>query len=194
MLPAQFIFVSIVSSLIGDISYILSIIKGHTKPNLVSWFIWALAPLLGFFFAIKAGAGISALPIFLAGFGPLFIIVVAMFTKNALWKITPFDIYCGILSIIALIIYLFTHNLELSILFAILSDALAFIPTYKKGWNFPKSESSPVYSFSILTNAIGLMIIKDWSFTIYSFGTYFVIANLVMVLILYRKKIFRKIV
>ena len=191
MLPEQFIFIAVCVSLFGDFLYIKSIIKGYAKPNLVSWLIWALAPFLGYFFAIKAGGGLSLLPIFLAGFGPLLIIATALLTKNAFWKITTFDIFCGLFSVLALILYVFTHNLSISILFAILSDALAGLPTYKKGWNFPESESSPAYSFSIFTNAIGLMIVKNWSFAIYSFGAYLIVGNLIMVLILYRKKIFK---
>jgi len=191
MLPENIIYFAVFLNLIGHAFYIKSIIKGHTKPNLVSWSIWVLAPFIGVFFQLKAGVGLSVFPIFIAGFGSLLTIITAVLVRNAFWKITAFDVYCGLLSVLALIFYIFTHNLGISILFAILSDALAFAPTYLKGWRFPETEYHSTYSLPIFANLIGLLIIKEWSFTIYSFGIYFVIANLVMVLILYRKKIFK---
>lgn len=185
------IFFAIALNLFGHLFYIKSIIRGNTKPNLVSWLIWVMAPFIGVFFQVKAGAGLSVLPIFIAGFGSLITIITAVVVKNAFWKITAFDVYCGLLSLAALVFYVFTHNLSISILFAISSDALAFIPTYKKAWNFPETEYHSTYSFPIFSNLIGLLIIKEWSFTIYSFGLYFLISNTIMVLILYRKKIFK---
>ena len=191
MLPENIIFLAVSITLLGHFFYIKSIIRGHTRPNLVSWSIWMIAPFLGAFFQVKAGAGLSALPIFIAGFGSLVTIIAAVFVRNAFWKITTFDIYCGLLSLIALTCYILTQNLGFSILFAIMSDALAFMPTYKKAWKFPETENHSTYSFPILPHLIGLMIIKNWSFTIYSFNLYFLIANIVMVFIIFRKKIFR---
>ncbi len=191
MIPSQFIFLGVALNLTSYVLYILSIKKGHAKPNLVSWFIWMLAPFIGVFFQLKAGAGLSVLPVFMAGFGPLVIIIAAVLTRNAFWKATRFDIFCGLLAFLSLLIYILTHNLEISIIFAILADALAFIPTMIKGWNFPGTESSYAYSFSIISNTIGLLVIKDWSFTIYSFSLYLIIANTMMTLILFRRKIFK---
>lgn len=189
MLPEKIIYFAISLNLLGQILYIGSIIKGHAKPNLVSWGIWMLAPFIGVFFQLKAGAGLSVLPIFMAGFGPLIVLTSALLTKNAIWKINSFDLFCGFVSLIALFLYIVTHNLGISILFAILSDALAFIPTFIKSWKYPESESIYGYSFCVISNIIGLLIIKDWSFTIYSFGVYLVVFNIIEVVILYRKNI-----
>lgn len=189
MLPEYIIFFAISLNLIGHIFYIKSIVKGNTKPNLASWIPWMLAPFIGVFFQLKAGAGLSVLPVFMAGFGPLIIISAALITKNALWKLNKFDIVCGIISLSALLLYIFTHNLEISIIFVILSDSLAFIPTFIKSWKSPESESHFAYSLAIISNIVGLLIIKDWSFTIYSFGIELIILNTALVVVLYRKKI-----
>ena len=130
------------------------------------------------------------MPVFLAGFGPLLVVVFSIFRKNAYWRLSAFDIICGMFSVLALVLYALTHNLAVSIIFAILSDLFAFIPTYKKAWKFPETETAAVYLGGIFNNILGLLIIKNWSFTIYSFGLYLVIANIVMICFLYRKKIF----
>lgn len=192
MLPPNIIYLTVLTSIIGYFFYFKNIFYGKTRPNLVSWFLWMLGPFLGVFFQIKAGAGLSALPVFLAGFGPLVVIIISLFGKNSIWKITGLDIICGIFSLMALVFYAFTHNLGISILFAILSDGLAAAPTLVKSWNFPETESSVVYLPGIFNNILGLLIIKNWIFTIYSFSVYFILINTAIAFCIYRKKIFKR--
>lgn len=190
MFPEQIIIIGVLINLIAEIYYLKSIFKGHTKPNLVSWIIWMLAPFIGVFFELKAGAGLSVLPVFMAGFGPLLVIIFSLWIKNARWKINSFDLTCGAFSLMALILYIFTHNLGISILFAISSDGLAAIPTLIKSWKFPETERASIYLGGLFSNILGLFIIKNWIFSIYSFGIYFILINLVIVFCIYRKNIF----
>ncbi|OGI81947.1 hypothetical protein A3I95_02005 [Candidatus Nomurabacteria bacterium RIFCSPLOWO2_02_FULL_44_12] len=191
MIFENIIYFAVSLNFVGHILYVQSIIKGYTKPNLVSWFFWTLAPFLGVFFQIKAGAGLSILPIFVAGFGSLIVMVAAILKKNGFWKISAFDIYCGLFSFLALVFYIFTHNLGISVLFAILSDALASVPTIVKSWKFPETEMWAPYLFPIISNIVGLIIIKNWFFPIYSFGIYFLILDITILFCIYRKKIFQ---
>jgi hypothetical protein len=92
-------------------------------------------------------------------------------------------------SALALIFYILTHNLGISILLAILSDALASVPTIMKTWNFPETENWGPYLLPIFSNIIGLMIIKNWSFAVSSFGIYFLILDTTIIFCIYRKKI-----
>jgi hypothetical protein len=191
MLPEQIIFVGVLVNLLSSLWYVKNVVYGNTRPNLISWFIWMLAPFIGVFFQLKAGAGLSVLPVFMAGFGPLLVIIFSLFKKNAYWKIVKLDIICGILSFLALILYIFTHNLGISILFAILSDGLAAIPTIIKSWKFPETETATIYLGGMFSNILGLFIIKNWIFSIYSFSIYFIIINAAIVFSMYRKKIFK---
>ncbi|MCX6752326.1 MAG: hypothetical protein NTZ87_02385 [Candidatus Nomurabacteria bacterium] len=188
MLPEQIIYIGILINVVLSLWYIKSIIWGNTKPNLVSWSIWMLAPFAGFFLQIKAGAGISASGVFLAGFFPLLTVIVCLFRKNSYWKINSFDVLCGCLSIFTLVVYILTNNVGFSIIFAILSDALAFIPTFVKSWKFPETENSSTYIGGLTNNFLSLMILKNWTFSIYSFPLYLVLANIVEVSFVYRKK------
>ncbi|KKQ27463.1 MAG: hypothetical protein US41_C0018G0002 [Parcubacteria group bacterium GW2011_GWB1_37_13] len=191
MLPSNIIYIAVIVSLIAYFFYFKNIFYGSTKPNLVSWFIWMLAPLLGFFFDIKAGAGLSALPVFLAGFGPLVVIIISILNKNAYWKLTAFDFICGIFALISLVLYIFTHNLEISIIFVILSDGLAAIPTIVKSWKFPETETAAVYLAGIFAQTLALLIIKNWVFSIYVLNVYFIVINIIIIFCIYRKKIFK---
>lgn len=190
MLPEQLVYLGLVISLIGQIFYLRSIVLGLAKPNLVSHFIWMLAPFIGFFFQIKAGAGLSALAIFMAGFASLLVIVVSLLSKHAYWKLEKFDFICGGFSVLAIVLYVITQNLGVSILFAIIGDALAYIPTITKDWKFPETDTASIYMTGIASNFLALLTIKSWDFTIYSFSVSIILFNSVVIFCLYRKKIF----
>ena len=192
MLPENIIFVGVLLSIVGYYFYFKNMFFGQTKPNLVSWFIWMLAPFLGVFFQIKAGAGLSVIPIFIAGFGPFLVLLISLLKKNGYWKITFLDAICGMLAIIALALYILTNSLTGSVIFVILSDGLAAVPTLVKSWRFPESETSSIYLTGIFGQIIGLLIIKEWIFPIYSLGIYFILINTAIVFCIYRKKIFKK--
>lgn len=189
MFPEEIIYFAVLGHLVAYIFYFKSIFSGHTKPNLVSWVIWALAPLIATFFQIKAGAGLVAIPTFLAGFGPFLVVIVAFFRKDFYWKLQTFDLVCGAFAVVALLLYVVTHNLSISIFFAILSDGLACIPTIAKSWKFPETETSFPYFAGIWGNTIALLIITNWSFTIYSFSVYNILINIVILFSIYGKKL-----
>lgn len=191
MLPEKIAYITVLIQLVGVSFYIRDMLRGTTKPNLVSWTIWALAPLIGSWLSIKAGAGLSVLPVFMAGFNPVLVIIIALIIKKGYWKITSFDIICGILALFALVVWFFTRNFSLSIIFAILSDLLASIPTLIKSWKFPETETSAAYVGGIIANILGLFIIINWTFPIYSLGVYFIVMNLLIVFFIYRKQISR---
>lgn len=191
MLPENIIYIGVLINLTGLFFYLRGMFKGQTKPNLVSFFIWMLAPFIGVFLQIRAGAGLSILPVFMAGFGPFVILSFSLWKKNAYWKINNFDIICGIFSLMALVLYILTHNLSISILFAILSDGLAAIPTIMKSWKFPSTETSILYTTGIINSVIGLLIIKNWIFPIYSFSVYIILINTIIIFAIYRKKVFK---
>ncbi len=192
MLPEEIVLVGVAINLFYSIWYIRTIFRGGTRPNLISWSIWTIAPFLGFFFMIRAGAGLAATPIFMAGFGSLLVIIFSIFKRNAFWKIQRFDLVCGLLSLVALIVYVTSQNLPVSIFFALASDLLAFIPTFVKTWKFPETESSTTYFGGIVNNFLALLIIKNWTFSIYAFPLYLMLANLAEVYLIYRKKIFKR--
>jgi hypothetical protein len=192
MLPEKIIFIGVFVNLILTFKYIKSIFLGDTRPNMVSWLIWSLAPFIAVFLGYKAGGGVSLLGVFMSGFSPFLVFIFCLFKKNSFWKITLLDALCGVLSLFALVCYVLTNNLWISVLLAITSDFLAYIPTFIKTWKYPETENSSTYWGGILNNMFALLIIKDWSFVVYTFSLYIVFANSLEIFFIYRKKIFRK--
>jgi hypothetical protein len=189
MIPQQFIYLSIVCSAIGGYSYIRDTLRGKTKPNRVSFFLWSVAPLIGVAAALRAGVGWPVLPIFLAGFTPLVIFFASFANKNAYWKLTRFDYICGLFSLIALVFYFTSQSPVFTIAFSIIADLFVGIPTIVKSWKNPESESPFLYFISNIGNLIGLLIITNWTFAAYGFGIYLILMNSSILLGIYQKKL-----
>lgn len=189
MLPEKIIYIGVLINLLGTAWYIKNIIRGGTRPNLVSFFIWVLAPAVAIFLQLRAGAGISFIGTFMAGFGPLLIIIFSLIKRNAFWKINTFDVICGFFAILALVLYIITNKLGISIFFAVLSDGLAAAPTIRKSWKFPETESGIMYAGGIINNILALLIIKNWIFSIYAFSAYLILINIIIVFAIYHKRL-----
>lgn len=192
MLPYYISYITIILGLLGAISYIREIFYGQTRPNIITWIFWSIAPLVGVFINYKSGIPIPLLlSTFIAGFGPLLVVIASIIKNNAYWKITKFDIMCGVFSALAMILWVTTQNSVLSLSFAILADLVAGIPTLIKSWTHSDSESHGPYSMGIINQIITFLIIKDFSYLNIAFPIYFILMNGSIILGIYRNKIFK---
>lgn len=79
------VVLSALISIAGSFAYIRDTLKGRSKPNRVSWGMWALAPLIGTAAALSAHADIWAtVRIFLAGFLPLLVFLASFINPQSL--------------------------------------------------------------------------------------------------------------
>lgn len=183
MLPEYFAYITVPIGLISISMYIRDILRGIVKPNKVTWLFWGVAPIIGSYIGYKSGVHIPILATtFMSGFGCVLVFFVSIFHNNAYWKITLFDIACGIISLIAIILWITTKNGVISLLFAILGDLAAGIPTIIKSWNNSKTETSAPYALGILNVFITFLVIKDVSFINFAFPIYLVCANTIIII------------
>ena len=187
MIDEKFIIITTILYLYGSSTYLIDTIKGKVKPNRVSWSMWAIAPLIAFVAQVKQGVGIQSLMTFLAGFIPLLVFIASFFNKKAYWKIELFDLVCGVFSVLGLILWYITKIGNVAILFSIISDATASIPTIAKSWKYPETENYKLFLFASLNAGVNLLTLKTWDFAHYSFSLYiFIVCALVTVLIKFK--------
>ncbi len=172
MIDERFVFVGLFLAVIGGLSYLIDTIKGKTTPNRVTWFLWALAPLIAFSAQLQQGVGLTALLTFIVGFNPLLIFLASFVNKKAVYKLTKLDLVCGVLSIVGIILWQVTDIGNLAILFSILADALAGVPTIVKSYKNPETESYAIFLLGAINAAITLLTIKVWDFAHYAFPLY----------------------
>jgi len=180
MINENFVFLGFALAMVGAVVYIKAILKGNVKPNIVTWVLWATAPLLAFAAQISEGAGLRAVHTFSTAFGPMLIVIAALIKRNAFAKIKKTDYVFGALSIIGLALWQITGEGLVAIIFAITADGFAALPTVFKLYKEPETENGWIFGFGIVAAIITLLTISDWRFEEYGFTLYILIVTTAM--------------
>lgn len=193
MLPSQIVYISLFTTLLAGFFYLKDILKGRTKPNLASWFVWFLAPTIAGLLLLNKGGGISSLPVFMAGVTPFLVCVFALFKRSGYWKMNNVDFICLFLALLSIIFWIFVKNIYLATIFAILADMIAFIPTYIKSWESPDTEHLGPYFSGSFNAFLSISTVNIVNFTTIGFASYLFLGNLLeIVIVLARKNYFKK--
>jgi hypothetical protein len=189
MIHPNFIYVGVALQAWGGLSYLIDTLKGKVKPNRVTWFLWTLAPLIAFFAQLQQGVGIESLATFIVGFVPLLVFIASFVNKKSEWKTNALDYWCGGLSLVGLVLWMVTRVGNVAIVFSIIADALACIPTIIKAYHEPETENDLVFIFGFVNALIALLVITTWNFENYGFQLYLLFANaLIAALIRFRPR------
>ena len=176
-------------SLIGSFAYVRDTLKGTTRPNRVSWALWALAPLIGTGAAISAHADIWATTrTFLAGFLPLLVLIASFVNPQSYWKLTVFDFLCGAFSVLALLVWGFAESPRLAVLLAAAADGFAALPTIRKAWTNPETETGLTFAAGLAAVLLVLPSIPKWTIENSAFQVYLLAINSLILLAIYRKR------
>lgn len=180
MINQNFVILGAIIATAGGLSYLIDTLKGKVKPNRVSYLLWSIAPLIAFFAEIQQGVGLQSLMTFIVGFLPLTVFIASFVNKNAEWKLTSFDVTCGVLSVVGLVLWFITKSGNIAIMFSILADGLAALPTIVKAFTYPETESAWPYFTSTISAGLTLLTIQVWDFATYAFPLYILLVTIVI--------------
>ncbi len=90
--PHSLVIISTLLMLWGGYAYFRDTLAGRTKPNRVSWFLWALAPLVSLGAAFSVDADIwASVRVLVGGVVPGVIFLGSFFNRKSYWQLTWFD-------------------------------------------------------------------------------------------------------
>lgn len=172
MLDPNWVFLSAALGVAGSVRYAIATLTGTARPNLVTWALWAVAPLIAAAAQVAAGVGLPAVLTLVAGAGPLFVVVAGLVTHHDRVRLGLFDVACGTLSVAALVVWLVFDAAPLAVFVAVGADAAAALPTVRKAWRDPGSESLLFYVLVALGAILTLLTVTsgdpvEWVFAAY---------------------------
>jgi hypothetical protein len=177
MIPEHFAVVGAVIGSIGGFYYLYETITGNARPNRVTWLLWGLLPMIGFVAQRAQGVEGLSWATFAAGFTPLLIFGASFLNKSAYWKTERRDYYVMVGALVGVVLWAVTDNPNLAILFALLADILAGLPTLIKSYRYPETESWIAYAISTIGFGLGVLAIPAYTFENYAFIVYLFAAN-----------------
>ncbi|MDQ5952098.1 MAG: hypothetical protein QG626_225 [Patescibacteria group bacterium] len=123
-------------------SYLKDILKGNTRPNIVSWALWTLIQVIGIWVMVTSPDGFSwSLVLLAAATFNTSAVVVLCFLGYGSKEFGRIELICLILALIAIGLWVTVKNSTLTLTFDILADLVAATPTLVKTWKEPRSEA-----------------------------------------------------
>jgi hypothetical protein len=177
MLHSNFIIIGTLIGAVGSVAYLTNTVRGKVKPNRVSFLLWSIAPLIAFFAQIKQGVGLEALMTFSTGFLPFTVFIASFVNKQAEWKLTRFDMVCGILSLAGLTLWMITKVANVAIFFSIVADGFAAVPTIVKAYKYPDTEIAWPWIATVFGVILTLLTLSTLTFANSGFILYILVVN-----------------
>ncbi len=180
MIPEWFTVVSVCIRLYSGGQYAWGVLNGKARPNPITWFLWGLTPLITFVAGLQYGWRPQSIVLLALAASPLVVCVTALVKHNPREHFTRFSITCGILALAGILLWQITSLPELAIIFSILADIFATLPTLHKAYRDPSSEYALPYFLSVVSMAITLLTIRQWLFAVYAFPLYMFAINVLL--------------
>lgn len=175
-----------VLSVVCFLPYLKDIFKSKSKPHIYSWLVWSILQGEGTVAIILGHGGYGALGI---GIGTFFCVLIFVLsftygTKN----ITRFDGICLAAALVSIVIWSLTKNPLLAVILISTIDFLAFLPTYRKGYEEPYTETVSTYLFSSVSSIFAVIALSNYSIVTVLYIASLAASNGLFVLILLYKR------
>lgn len=172
---AIFGLLSVAAMLSSRLTYFRSIWLGKTRPHAFSWFIWGVISSIGFAaqFADGAGAGSWA-----RGFGAFtcFLLVIISL-KYSEKNITRADWLTLVVALAAVPLWIITKTPVWSVILICLIDTAGYLPTLRKSWNKPRSESAVSYAIGSAGACFAFLAIEHYTLATWLYPVVLIVSN-----------------
>ena len=164
------------------VPYYRDILRGKTHPHIYSWALWGLLTLLIVALQVKGGAGPATLVTAAAGLLCAGVTILAF--KNGKRDITHSDTVVAIMGLLAIGFWLIIKQPVISIVLVVVADLLAFVPTVRKSWHKPQSETLSLYVTNAIRFSMALLAVKEYTLLSSLWPSVWVIGNALFAIML----------
>ena len=174
-------------SLVAFVPYILSTLRGHTKPNRATWSIWTVN---SFVIAASYYASGATNTIWVAvgySIGSLVTAILSYRFGTGGW--TWLDRNCLTGAAIALFCWWWFDSALIALIMSLSVDFAGALPTIRKAHLEPETEDRIAWSLFLSGNCVNLMAIERWMFSIVIYPAYMVLASGLIALLVLRPRL-----
>ena len=169
--------------------YVWGILRHETKPNRVTWWVFAFISIA----VILSYRGVGAwdtlwLPITYA-LSYVCIGVLSIKYGDGQFSLSWLDRAALIGGIASVIAYCLVSSPLLALFLAMLSEFIAMIPTAIKSYTNPETEDRTAWIIGTLASFVNVLAIGEWSLGIAAYPVWAVASNALIVYLLIRKRV-----
>ncbi len=163
MIDPRFVYLAAAFSFVGAAGYIRDTVRGVTSPNRVTWSLWGIEGVLAFVVEVQQHVGLAALMTLVFGLIPILIVVASFRGHDGTWRIGHFDIVCGVLSVAGIVFWTQVHEPTVALVSFVVADQLAGLPTVRKAWLVPSSETAWTFFTGVVNTTITILSLREFT-------------------------------
>jgi hypothetical protein len=167
--------VAVLLTFVGYVPYLSDTIKGKTKPHIYSWFIWGFVTAIIFGLQVSAGAGAGSWVTLAAACVSFLIFFLGL--RSGEKNIAKTDTFFFILAWIALGLWLIIKQAVLSVILVTTIEMLGLVPTVRKSWNQPYSETLFTYELNSLRHGLSFLALSHYNLITWLYPVSWSLAN-----------------
>ena len=176
--------------IIGHAPYLRDLLRRKIEPHAYTWFVWSIVSGITLAGQLVSGAGWGALPTAVA---EAFTVLILVFSLRFGFKhITRTDTVFLIIALLGLIPWLLTKDPTLSVVIAVSIDLVAFVPTLRKAYLHPETETPLLYGTNVVRHVLSLLSLSSYNVATVLHSVAMLLANGPMTVILFATR-FRKV-
>lgn len=184
MIDPRFVYLAAFLSIVGAYGYIRDTLRETTSPNRVTWSLWGVEGIVAFVIEVQQHVGIASIMTLMLGLAPCAVVLASFHNSHAVWRIGAFDIFCGALSVLGLVFWALVNQPTVALVAFVVADQMAALPTVRKSWLAPGTESARVFVMGFLNTAITLLTLHTITTAGALFPGVIMIADLVLALLI----------
>jgi len=180
----------IIAGIIAFLAYVIyfiSILRGKTKPNRATWWIWAF---MGIVLALSykfSGASNTVWVPYVEFIGPLFIALLSIrYGEGGLNNKT--DLICLFGAVASIILWIIFNNPVIALVTGLAVNSFAIVPTIKKSYLRPEGEDFWAWFGTGLADSMNMFAVERFTFAILLYPIYMLVSDLIIIIILFLKK------
>lgn len=180
---------TVILGLVAYIPYIRDIYARKIVPHPYSWFVWGTTATLMFGLQILHGGGAMSWSTLMVGLIAFFICGIS-WNRGGKKVITRQDKVMLGMALLATLLWLVAKQPTLAMLLLVAADLFGFIPTVRKTWKDPYSETLTMWLVNVLRHSLNIFAISTYSLLTLADPVVWALGNLgfcIMVLLKRRK-------
>ncbi|OGI71076.1 hypothetical protein A3B84_02960 [Candidatus Nomurabacteria bacterium RIFCSPHIGHO2_02_FULL_35_13] len=193
----ELIFIGDVKSVLGIIAgiiallayvvYVVSIFRGKSKPNRVTWWIWAFMGLVLALSYKFSGADNTVWVPYVEFLGPLTIAILSIkYGEGTLENKT--DLYCFLGAVLSIILWIIFDSPVIALVTNLAIDSFAIVPTIKKSYLRPEGEDFWAWFGTGMADTLNMFAVERFTFAILVYPIYMLVSDLIIIFILLLRK------
>jgi|RhiMethySRZTD1v2_1073278.scaffolds.fasta_scaffold12006_6 hypothetical protein len=164
-----------VITLLSILPYITDILRGMTRPNLVTWWLWTLNGGILAFAQYTAGASWTLVVVVAATIATTMVAVLAVPFGQRDYGL--FDAVCLVMALAALGGWWWTKDPLAAIVLGVVAEIFAVSPTIAKTWREPATETPSTFWLTAFATILSIIASTKFDLANLLFPVYFIAVN-----------------